>query len=134
MGTQRGPRHRRPDLSEQKTVQVQPKIVPRYIFASPESDTIEGLPGCVIAQYRRCGRVKCRCATGPPHGPYFFHYWRAGGKAHKRYVTRLDAPRVAALCDRRRERGVSRRAVHRLLRDYARLTDSLVVPVIKEEA
>ena len=106
-------------------VQVQPKMARRYVFASPEVDAAEGLPGCVIAQYRRCGRATCRCATGPPHGPYFFHYWREAGRARKRYVTRLDAPRVATLCRRRRERATSRRAVRRALRDCARLTAGL---------
>lgn len=108
-------------------VQVQPKMDRRYVFVSSEVDAAEGLPGCVIAQYRRCGRVNCRCATGPPHGPYFFHYWRAGGKARKRYVARLDAPRVAALCDRYRARAPSRRAVRRALRDCALLVDALTV-------
>lgn len=106
---------------------MQPKIIPRYVFASPGADAAEGLPGCVIAQYRRCGRGNCRCATGPPHGPYFFHYWRVGDVVHKRYVARLDAPRVAALCDRYRARAPSRRAVRRALRDCARLIGGLAV-------
>ena len=106
-------------------VQPQPKMARRYVFISPEVDAVEGLPGCVIAQYRRCGRGNCRCATGPPHGPYFFHYWREGGRARKRYVARLDAPRVAALCDRYRARAPSRRAVRRALRDCARLIAGL---------
>lgn len=107
-------------------VQPQPKMARRYVFISPEVDAVEGLPGCVIAQYRRCGRATCRCATGPQHGPYFFHYWRAGGKARKRYVARLDAPRVAALCECRRARNVSRRATRRLLREFATLADDLL--------
>ncbi len=106
-------------------VQLQPKIERRYVFVSPETDAVEGLPGCVIAQYRRCGRPNCRCASGSQHGPYFFHYWRAGGTARKRYVARLDAPRVAALCDRRRARKISRRAVRCALRDCARLIGGL---------
>ena len=106
--------------------QVQPKMARRYVFVSPEMDVAEGLPGCVIAQYRRCGRVNCRCATGRPHGPYFFHYWREGGRARKRYVARLDAPRVAALCARRRARRVSRRAARRLLGEFAALADGLL--------
>ncbi len=106
---------------------LQPKMARRYVFVSPEADAADGLPGCVVAQYRRCGRANCRCATGVQHGPYFFHYWRAGGKARKRYVARLDAPRVAALCDRYRARAPSRRAVRRALRDCARLIGGLAV-------
>jgi hypothetical protein len=114
---------------EQEMVQVQPKIARRYVFTSPEIDAAEGLPGCVIAQYRRCGCRNCRCAQpgAAPHGPYFFHYWRSDGRARKRYVARLDAPRVAALCDRRRAMGASRRAVRRALRDCARLVGGLTV-------
>ena len=59
-------------------VQPQPKMARRYVFISPEVDAVEGLPGCVIAQYRRCGRATCRCATGPQHGPYFFTFWTSG--------------------------------------------------------
>ena len=114
--------------------QPQPKIDRRYVFVSVEVDATEGLPGCVIAQYRRCGRRNCRCMVGPPHGPYFFHYWREGGKARKRYVARLDAPRVAALCDRRREQAPSGRGVRRALRDCTRLTTRLAVRLIQGEA
>jgi len=114
-----------PARSARDMTHLQPKIGPRYVFADPATDAAEGLPGCVIAQYRRCGRPNCRCASGPQHGPYFFHYWRAGGTARKRYVARLDAPRVAALCDRYRARAPSRRAVRRALRDCARLIGDL---------
>ncbi len=112
----------------QKMVHPQPKIVARYVFATPEIDAADGLPGCVIAQYRRCGRPTCRCASGPQHGPYFFHYWRAGGTARKRYIARPDAPRVAALCERRRAREISRRATRRLLRACAALSADLSTP------
>ncbi len=60
-----------PPLLEQEMVQVQPKRARRYVFASPEMDVAKRLVDCVIAQYRRCERVSCRCATGPQHGPYF---------------------------------------------------------------
>ncbi len=38
-------------------------------------------------QYRRCGKPTCvQCATGATggagHGPYWFAYWREGGRAH----------------------------------------------------
>ena len=111
-----------------KSAQAQPKTPRRYVFRSAEVDERDGIPGCVIAQYRRCGKPRCRCARPgePPHGPYFYHYWRGGGRARKRYLARDDAARVAALCDRRRARRVSRRAARRLLGEFAALADGLL--------
>lgn len=116
---------RRPNLRA-NAVQAQPKMARPYVFRSPAADARDGLPGCVIAQYTRCGKVGCRCAVGRPHGPYFYHYYRdAYGRARKRYLARQDAPRVAALCDRYRAGRPSRRQLRRLMRDYARLADRL---------
>ncbi len=90
-----------------------------YVFATPDIDAEEGIPGTVLTQWVRCGKAGCRCATGKPHGPYFYHYFRqdtfaddgAGGlvrtgrrRQTKRYIPRDDAPRVLALCQRYRER------------------------------
>jgi hypothetical protein len=108
--------------------QPQPKTPRRYVFVSPEVDERDGIPGCVIAQYRRCGKARCRCARPgePPHGPYFYHYWRGGGKARKRYIARDDAPRVTALCDRRRTRRANARATKRLIRQFDRLSSEML--------
>ena len=88
-----------------------------YVFASPEQDAREGIPGTVVTRWVRCGKAGCRCATGKPHGPYHYHRWRedayedAGGKLvwagrrhRRRYVPRHDAPRVMALCLKYRDR------------------------------
>ena len=56
------------------------------------------LPGAVCPQWVRCGRPNCRCATGRPHGPYFYRFWRVGGKLKKLYVRPADLDRVRALC------------------------------------
>jgi len=39
-------------------------------------------------QYRRCGKPACaHCAAGGMgHGPYWFAYWRAGGRLRSRYL------------------------------------------------
>ncbi|HEX8097819.1 MAG TPA: DUF6788 family protein [Pyrinomonadaceae bacterium] len=34
----------------------------------------------------RCGRKNCRCAAGKGHGPYWYKYWREGGKTRSAYV------------------------------------------------
>ncbi len=111
-----------------KSTQPQPKTPRRYVFLSAEVDERDGIPGCVIAQYRRCGKARCRCARPgePSHGPYFYHYWRGGGKARKRYLARDDAPRVTALCDRRRTRRANARATKRLIRQFDRLSSEML--------
>ncbi len=114
-----------------KSRQLCPKTDARcpYVFASPEVDEREGVPGTVVTSWVRCGKPACRCATGRPHGPYFYHRWRedvdeacdgvrvpAGRRHRRRYVPRHDAPRVAALCARYRVQHPSLRELVRMLR------------------
>jgi len=38
-------------------------------------------------QYRRRGKAACRCKSGGPgHGPYWYAYWREGGKLKCAYL------------------------------------------------
>jgi hypothetical protein len=38
-------------------------------------------------EYVRCGKATCTsCCSGPGHGPYWYAYWRDGGRLHKRYL------------------------------------------------
>jgi len=42
-------------------------------------------------QWVRCGKENCtRC----PHGPYWYAYWREGGRRRSRYVGKLDEEAV----------------------------------------
>jgi hypothetical protein len=85
-----------------------------------------GLPGCVLTEYKRCGKARCRCTTGQLHGPYHYWYGRLFGLTWKRYVKRAEAPRVRALCQLRRDRHVSRaklRAAFRFLKAHWRYLD-----------
>jgi hypothetical protein len=68
------------------------------------------LPGSVCAQRVKCGRPNCRCAQGRLHGPYFYRFWREGGRLRKQYVPPADVDRVRSRCEARRE---SRRQEHR---------------------
>jgi hypothetical protein len=45
-------------------------------------------------EHVRCGREGC---TGCPHGPYWYAYWREGGRLRSRYLGKHlpDVPRVA---------------------------------------
>jgi hypothetical protein len=61
------------------------------------------LPGVVRPQWVRCGRSNCRCARGQLHGPYFYRFWREGGKLKKAYVRPAELEQVRAQCDARRK-------------------------------
>jgi len=61
------------------------------------------LPGVVCQQWVRCGRPGCRCARGSLHGPYFYRFWRDGGRLRKEYVRRSDVEQVRAQCQARRQ-------------------------------
>lgn len=34
----------------------------------------------------RCGKEQCKCASGEPHGPYWYAYWSEGGQTKSQYV------------------------------------------------
>jgi hypothetical protein len=34
----------------------------------------------------RCGNASCKCRQGKLHGPYWYAYWREGGKTRSQYV------------------------------------------------
>ena len=38
---------------------------------------------CLRSEYVKCGKKGCKSC---PHGPYWYAYWWADGKTHKRYV------------------------------------------------
>jgi non-specific serine/threonine protein kinase len=49
-------------------------------------------------QYRRCGKPTCLlCAAGGRgHGPYWYAYWREGGRTRSRYLGKLPPAGVAS--------------------------------------
>jgi len=59
----------------------------------------KSIPGAVIVQMVRCGKPSCKCARGELHGPYFYRYWRHGGRLHKTYVRKNEAAAMKAACD-----------------------------------
>lgn len=34
----------------------------------------------------RCGKERCKCATGDPHGPYWYAYWSEQGRTKSQYI------------------------------------------------
>ena len=72
-----------------------------------------GLPGVVLAEKKRCGKTNCRCRSGEDadlHGPYFYRYWRQGGRLRKAYVPRPRVAAVRAACQQRQARERQERA------------------------
>jgi len=61
------------------------------------------LPGTVCAQWARCGKPVCKCARGELHGPYYYRFWREGGRLRKVYVRPADLAVVRAACDEERQ-------------------------------
>jgi hypothetical protein len=61
------------------------------------------LPGAVRQQWVRCGRPGCRCGRRNLHGPYYYRFWRNGGRLRKEYVRAADVGRVRAECQARRQ-------------------------------
>ncbi len=65
----------------------------------------DDLPGVVLPQYVRCGKPSCRCSRREDlHGPYFYRFFRAGGRLRKTYVPRGQLDDVRAACHRRQQR------------------------------
>ncbi len=64
---------------------------------------IYALPGSLQPELKRCGKSACRCTRGELHGPYWYRYWREGGRQRKKYVKVEDLRRVKAALKRWRQ-------------------------------
>lgn len=62
------------------------------------------LPGAVCAQWRE--------RDGKRYGPYYFRFWREGGRLRKQYIKRNEMEAVQAACARHREEQAARRRNH----------------------
>jgi hypothetical protein len=89
---------------------------------NPETLPKIPLPGVVRPQWVRCGRPNCRCARGDLHGPYFYRFWREGGRLRKEYVKQSEVEQVRACCDERRR---SRQQLGAAWRQWRQLADAL---------
>ena len=70
-------------------------------------ETVKTLPktgaASLCQQWIRCGKSRCRCATGELHGPYQYLFWREGGRLKKRYIRQHDVEDVRVEIDQRRQ-------------------------------
>lgn len=93
----------------------------------PKTATPAELPGTVHAQYVRCGKPTCRCASGDSadlHGPYHYRFWRERGTLRKAYVRRDELEATRRACRARqhaeRQQRAARRQFDALLDDFRR--------------
>jgi hypothetical protein len=88
------------------------------------SPKIQTLSGAVCAVKKRCGHANCRCKRGEePHGPYFYRYWREGGRRRKRYVKKADVSVAIAAClEHRRQRELARKIQSQSMQQWRNFT------------
>lgn len=72
--------------------------------SSAKAPQVEKQVGSITFRYEtvRCGKENCsRC----PHGPYWYAYWKEGGRTRSRYIGRsLPAPALQSYEEKRRAR------------------------------
>lgn len=78
-----------------------------------------GYTGSVQWEWRRCGKVRCRCARGQLHGPYARLVWREDGRTRRRYLPRDQVPAALAARASYRARYPSARELAAQLRDLS---------------
>lgn len=82
------------------------------IGRSDESHRTLPKNAAVCRQWVRCGRRPCRCGSGQGHGPYWYLFWREGGRLRKTYVPSVGADALAGMvAARRRQRRMARAQV-----------------------
>ncbi len=78
-------------------------MLPKTLPKTPEASAV--LSGSVIAGRVRCSRPNCHCARRKAggaalHGPYFYHFWREGGRLKKRYLRPGEVEATRQACAR----------------------------------
>jgi len=77
----------------------------------------------LLTTWTRCGKPRCRCNAGRPHGPYHALHWREGAIQRRRYVRAADVPAVRAILEKRREQRRAERLAFALsLRSWRELS------------
>jgi hypothetical protein len=56
------------------------------------------LSGSVHKEFKKCGKPNCKCITGELHGPYYYHFVRAGGELRKRYLKASEVEPTIRAC------------------------------------
>jgi len=71
------------------------------LLAGLENEPIPTKRGAEVLEERRaggmtyrlqrvkCGKPSCKCAAGLGHGPYWYGYWREGGRLRSKYIGKI---------------------------------------------
>lgn len=87
---------------EELTARIEAELTRRQLSDRGEGERREVVSerpapaGTYRQEYVSCGKSRCKkCAGGPGHGPYWYHYYRRGGKLASRYIGK-ELPEGAA--------------------------------------
>jgi hypothetical protein len=61
--------HKKPEWERLATAELRSRRT-ALVAALPQAGGL--LPGTLVEQHRNCGKERCRCAHGEPHGPYVY--------------------------------------------------------------
>ena len=91
----------------------------------------------ICAQYRKCGKARCRCIDGELHGPYYFHFYRVKGRLKKTYIRKAEAKdlweRYSLEREIQRKRSADRKEFAELCRDLRHI-DRMLTPMVLMDA
>jgi len=108
--------------SEFSELSVRQLVARRRRLAGGLSEPERTLRGVLLSEGRRCSSEGCRCRRGELHGPYYYRYWRDGGRLRKTYVPHQSVAEVTECCQARR---LQRLAVRFGWQDYRIMLDAL---------
>ena len=84
---------RGPSMTEQSAADLKRRRK-QLLRKLPPLDTV--LRGSLIERYKRCGNPRCKCATGPGHGPKFYlSVSHAGESPQMDYVPQAEQALVS---------------------------------------
>jgi hypothetical protein len=86
-----------------------------------------GLPptGSLQREWRRCGKRRCRCTRGMPHGPYWYLRWRERGRQRRQYVPRERVDAIRVVLEQRRRLRPPVWSLRQALADLRQLTKEI---------
>ena len=73
--------------------------------------------GSLHLEWKRCGKLTCRCGRGLLHGPYAYHHWRERGRQKKAYVPMRSLAETFAAIEHQRAQSPTTSEILKLLKE-----------------
>ena len=83
---------------------------------------IEPLKGSIHIEWKRCGKLNCRCVGGNLHGPYYYRHVIVQGRQTKRYVRREKLSEAILAIETHRNEQAAMRQMRMSLQPSNKLT------------